>query len=193
MLSDVDILNKIESGDIFIDPYDPKRLQPASYDVLLGNEFLIFDNTQLAYIDPREDTREHTRKVVIDDPDGFIVLHPKEFILGVTAETVGVSDKIACELMGKSSLARLGLIVHTTAGFIDPGNKLKITLEMVNFNNVPLKLYPGMKIGQVAFAELTTPTSRPYGSPGLNSKYYGATGVQASAMHDNYNLDGSMK
>jgi len=189
MLSDQDILQCIESGDIQIDPFDQRRLQPASYDVLLGNEFMVFDNTKAAIIDPKISIHEYTRKVTLRHSGDFIILHPKEFILGVSYETVGVSEKLSCELMGKSSLARLGLIVHTTAGFIDPGNKLKITLEMVNFNTVPLKLYPKMKIAQVAFTRLDTPTKRPYGSPGLRSKYYGATGVQASEMARNFTTE----
>jgi dCTP deaminase len=189
MLSDIDIQQHLDSGDIIIDPYDKKRLQPASYDILLGNEFLLFDNTKASVIDPKVDVSEYTRKVTLKHSGEYIVLHPKEFILGVSWETVGVSEKLSCELMGKSSLARLGLIVHTTAGFIDPGNQLKITLEMVNFNTVPLKLYPKMKIAQVAFSRLDTPTQRPYGSAGLRSKYYGATTVQGSEMARNFTTD----
>jgi dCTP deaminase len=189
MLSDEDIKKQLELGTLTIDPFDPNRLQPASYDVLLGHDFLVFDNTKLAVIDPKIDSAEYTRRVTLKHSGEYIILHPKEFILGVTYDSIGVNHEFACELMGKSSLARLGLIVHTTAGFIDPGNKLNITLEMVNFNTVPLKLYPKMKIGQVAFHRLDTPTQRPYGSPGLRSKYLGSTSVQASQMSRNHTED----
>jgi dCTP deaminase len=186
MLSDIDIKHELSKGEIIISPYDERRLQPASYDVLLGFEFLVFDNTRTAVIDPKSNFNDYVRKVTLNNPGEYLVLHPKEFVLGVTHETIGVSNRFACELMGKSSLARLGLIVHTTAGFIDPGNELKITLEMVNFNTVPLKLYPKMKIAQVAFTQLRTPCEKPYGHNGLGSKYYKAQGVQASEMYKNF-------
>lgn len=186
MLSDVDIVQAMEDGDITISPYTDSQLQPASYDILLGYEFMVFDNTKTSVIDPKTDFSNYVRTIKLKHSSDFIVLHPKEFLLGVSYEEIGVSSKLSCELMGKSSLARLGLIVHTTAGFIDPGNKLCVTLEMVNFNNVPLKLYPKMKIAQIAFNRLDSPTSRPYGSKGLRSKYYGAKTVQASQMWTNY-------
>jgi dCTP deaminase len=186
MLSDTDILEEMKQGNITIDPFDENRLQPASYDVLLGFEFLVFDNTKTSVIDPKSNFNDYTRKIVLNSPGEYLILHPKEFVLGVSYEKVGISAKFACELMGKSSLARLGLIVHTTAGFIDPGNELKITLEMVNFNTVPLKLYPKMKIAQVAFTQLRTPAKKPYGHPDLGNKYYKSDTVEASQMHKNF-------
>lgn len=189
MLSNLDILDEMKKGNITINPFEQNRLQPASYDILLGYEFLIFENHSTHIIDPKTDTSKFTRKVVLENPGQYLILHPKEFILGVSYEKIGVGPGFACELMGKSSLARLGLIVHTTAGFIDPGNSLKITLEMVNFNTIPLKLYPKMKIAQVSFSQLRTPTDIPYGTSGLGSKYYNAEGVQASSMHLNFSKE----
>jgi dCTP deaminase len=184
-LSDIDILEELKKGGVQISNFDPKRLQPASYDVILGNEFMVFDTHKLNCIDPRESVEKYMTRVVLNDDEEFI-LHPNQFALGVTYDKIGVNEKFACQVMGKSSLARLGLIIHTTAGFIDPGNNLCITLEFVNANSIPIKLYPKMKIAQVAFYELKTPTERPYGHADLNSKYYGSTTVQASAMHKNY-------
>ena len=185
-LSDRDIKKALKAGKITIKDFDPKRLQPASYDVMLGYDFITFDRHQLTAIDPKEDISKHTTKIELKSKDDYFVLHPGEFALGVTHDFVGVNAEYSCELMGKSSLARLGLIVHTTAGFIDPGNSLNITLEFFNTNSLPIKLYPEMKIGQVVFEELSSPAENPYGSEGLNSKYYGATTVQASQMHNNY-------
>ena len=184
-LSDIDILNSLDTKDVMIENFEIDRLQPASYDVLLGNDFLVFDNHKIACIDPKNAIDDAMRKVMIPD-DEYFIIHPGEFVLGATWEKIGVSAKYACQIMGKSSLARLGLIIHTTAGFIDPGNNLRITLEFVNTNTVPIKLYPKMKIAQVAFYELKTPTGKPYGSTGLNSKYLNAEGVQASQMYKNY-------
>jgi dCTP deaminase len=185
-LSDTDILKAIQSGEIIIDNFDPQRLQPASYDVLLGYSFLTFEKHEFAVIDPREDNSKYMRKHTLKSKDDFFILHPKEFCLAVTHDHVGVGAGHSMELMGKSSLARLGLIIHTTGGFIDPGNTLNITLELLNANSAPIKLYPEMKIGQVAFTQLTSPVNKPYGHADLNSKYHGATDVQASAMHKNY-------
>ena len=184
-LSDHDILQELKTGGVSISDFDLSRLQPASYDVLLGNEFMVFDTHRLTCIDPREPVNEYMTKVTLADDESF-VLHPNQFALGVTHDKIGVSDRFACQVMGKSSLARLGLIIHTTAGFIDPGNDLNITLEFVNANSIPIKLYPKMKIAQVAFYELRTPAQKPYGHKDLNSKYLGATTVQASEMHKNY-------
>jgi dCTP deaminase len=184
-LSDTDIKQALQVGDISIENYDESRLQPASYDVLLGSDFLIFDNHKIACIDPKHPVADSMRKVSIAEND-FFIIHPGEFVLGATWEMVGVNEKYALQIMGKSSLARLGLIVHTTAGFIDPGNNLRITLELVNTNTLPIKLYPKMKIAQVAFYELRTPAEKPYGTAGLNSKYLNSVGVQASQMHKNY-------
>jgi dCTP deaminase len=187
-LSDIDILNALKTEDILISDFDPERLQPASYDVLLGYEFMVFDNHKITCIDPRESIAGIMQKVILEDENDYFVIHPGQFILSATWDRIGVGAKYSCQIMGKSSLARLGLIIHTTAGFIDPGNNLKITLEFVNTNTIPIKLYPKMKIAQVAFYELKTPCQKLYGSEGLNSKYLGSDGVQASEMHKNYYL-----
>lgn len=185
-LSDVDILDSLEKGEIQITDFDIKRLQPASYDVLLGFDFMYFTSHELSVIDPKEDVSKAMKKYSLKSEEDFFVLHPGEFALASTYDRVGVGPKHAMQLMGKSSLARLGLLVHTTAGFIDPGNNLNITLELVNTNVIPIKLYPKMKIAQVAVFELKTPCQKPYGHKDLNSKYYQATTVQASKMHKNY-------
>lgn len=185
MLSDKDIFQAYKEEKIFISPYDPDRLQPASYDVLLSNDFYIFDLHKIDIIDPRLPIKDFMTKVHIED-DGFFVLHPLQFSLGGTFDQIGVDASHSAEISGKSSLARLGLIIHTTAGFVDPGNDLSVTLELFNCNAIPIKLYPGMKIGQIKFSRLTSPCDRPYGSEGLNSKYYRAESVQPSMMHMNF-------
>ena len=185
-LSDIDIKKALEKGEIIIHDFEEERLQPASYDVLLGFEFIIFDIHKMDSIDPKNKSTEYTKKVVLESEDDYFVLHPGQFALGVTLDYFGVGNKHACQIMGKSSLARLGLIIHTTAGFIDPGNELNVTLEFVNVNTLPIKLYPKMKIAQIAFFELKTPCNRKYGHPDLNSKYYKSKGVEASQMWKNF-------
>lgn len=185
ILSDGDIKKHLAAGDILIEDFDEARLQPASYDVLLGTDFLVYDHQNLSVIDPREDISKFMRKVIVPN-DGHFVLQAGEFALGMVADFVGVGPEYAIELMGKSSLARLGLIIHTTAGFIDPGNQLNVTLELFNTNKVAIKLYPGMKIAQICFRKLSSPAEKPYGTKGLNSKYFNARTVQASAMHKNF-------
>lgn len=187
-LSDIDIKKGIELGDIVISDFDEKRLQPASYDVLLGYEFMIFNNHKFECIDPKKPIHEFMEKIFLSSPEEYFVIHPGQFILGVTKDYFGCNEKYACQIMGKSSLARYGLIVHTTAGFIDPGNKLNATLEFVNTNTVPIRLYPEMKIAQIAFYELKTPAQNAYGTSSLGSKYYDSRGVQASDMHKNFEL-----
>ena len=184
-LSDHDIKNELDKGTITISPFDLDRLQPASYDVLLGNDFLIFNYHAIEIIDPKSPTSNLMTKVSLKDYEAFI-LQPGKFALGATKDVIGVNNNFACQINGKSSLARLGLIIHTTAGFIDPGNKLNITLELYNTNSVPIKLYAGMKIAQVAFYQLRSPSEKAYGDKSLNSKYYGSTGVEASKMHLNF-------
>jgi dCTP deaminase len=186
ILSDTDILKGVENGQIIIQNFDQKRLQPASYDVLLGFDFLVFERHRFEYIDPKKPSSEFMHKVSLKTEDDFFVLHPKEFALGVVWDYIGVDGAHCCQVMGKSSLARLGLIVHTTAGFIDPGNELNITLELVNMNIVPIRLYPKMKIAQIAFEKLSSPAQKPYGHKDLGSKYYKSTKVEASQMHQNF-------
>jgi dCTP deaminase len=185
-LSDVDIKRALKNKEIIIRDFDEKRLQPASYDVLLGYEFIVFDNHKKDSIDPKENSTEYTKKVVLESENDYFVLHPNQFALGVTLDYFGVNKKHACQIMGKSSLARLGLIIHTTAGFVDPGNELNATLEFVNVNTLPIKLYPKMKIAQIAFFELKTEAEKHYGHPNLNSKYYKSKGVESSQMWKNF-------
>lgn len=183
--SDTTIKKLMKTKDITIKPFDPDKLQPCSYDVTLGTEFLVFDDTKGIVIDPQENIAELMRKVKVTKDKPF-VLHPGQFALAATAEEIGVSLKYVCQLNGKSSLGRLGLVIHATAGFIDPGNSLHITLELFNVATMPIILRPGMKVGQVVFEELTEPSERPYGSKGLNSKYFRSKTVEASKMHKNY-------
>jgi len=184
-LSDHDIQTALTNGDITIHDFDVKRLQPASYDVLLGNEFMLFEKHKMNVIDPRVPADEFMRHIRIEDDEAF-VLHPGDFALAVTRDYFGVGPKYCCHIMGKSSLARLGLIIHTTAGFVDPGNELNATLELFNTNSLPVKLYPGMKIAQIAFCQLTSPSQKPYGHKDLGSKYFKSTTVQSSQMHLNF-------
>jgi dCTP deaminase len=185
ILSDRDIKKELKSKEITIKPYRPECLQPASYDVHLDRHFLVFNVNSNFVIDPRDISKDLMQKVSITKTEPFI-LHPGEFALGVLLEETGVSDKLVGRLEGKSSLGRLGLIIHTTAGFLDAGNSLKMTLELFNAGRIPLKLYYGMPIGQMAFEYLSSPCERPYGSKGLNSKYLGDTKPQASKMHLNF-------
>ena len=186
LLSDYDIKQALVSQSITIENFDEARLQPASYDVLMGFDFLTFDKHKIDCIDPKTPIGESMQKVTLTSPDDYFILHPNEVVLGVTYDRIGVNQSYACQIMGKSSLARLGLIVHTTAGFIDPGNTLNITLELVNVNTIPIKLYPLMKIAEVAFFELKTPSEKAYGDVRLNSKYFGANTVQESQMYKSF-------
>ena len=185
-LSDIDIKEALKQGDITIKDFDESRLQPASYDILLGHDFMTFQYEKIDSIDPRKDATQAMNKVNIKSEDDYISLHPQQLALGVSLDYVGVGPKYCMNLMGKSSLGRLGLIIHTTAGFVDPGNSLNVTLELYNTNSVPIRLYPKMKIGQIAFFELKSECERPYGHKDLNSKYYKSTTVEPSQMHKNY-------
>lgn len=185
ILSDRDIKKERRAGEIVIKPYRDECVQPASYDVHLDRTFLIFDINRHFVIDPRDIPKDLMKKIEIGKDEAF-VLHPGEFALGVLLEETGVSDKLVGRLEGKSSLGRLGLIIHTTAGFLDAGNSLKMTLELYNAGKIPIKLYYGMPIGQMAFEYLSSPCERPYGSKGLNSKYKGDTEPVASKMHLNF-------
>lgn len=185
ILSDRDLKKSLGSGEIKIDPLFPNSLQPASIDVHLGADFLVFKTDQHTCIDPKEPLEDMMDSITIDENRQFI-LHPGQFALGMTYETVSVPNNMVCQLNGKSSLGRIGLIVHATAGFIDPGNTLKITLELQNLANLPLKLYYKMPIGQVAFFALSSEAEVPYGQDKLGSKYYGATKPQASQYYKNF-------
>ncbi len=188
ILSDKTIKKLLKTEELVIDPFDPLRLQPSSYDVSVGSEFLVFDNTKGTVIDPQADNSSLMRKVIASPEEPFI-LHPGQFALAATEEEIGVSEGFVCILNGKSSLGRLGLLIHATAGFIDPGNSLNITLELFNVATMPIILRPGMKIGQVVFQQLSEAAERPYGHPELNSKYYKSKSVEPSKMHKNYDTE----
>jgi dCTP deaminase len=182
--ADRTIKQKVKSGEIVIDPFDPDRLQPASYDLTLDNEFRIFRVHEIEAIDVKEKSNI-MEKVVVKEDHPFI-LHPSNFALALVREKTGVDDSHVGRLEGKSSLARLGLIIHTTAGFLDPGNCLQLTLELYNASPLPIKLYPGMKIAQIAFEQLDRACERPYGSKELGSKYFRASHIQESKMYLNF-------
>lgn len=185
ILSDRDIKISLKSGRISINPLFPNSIQPASVDVHLGADFLIFRPSNHVALDPREPIDDMMEPVKINDKKQFI-LHPGQFALGMTYEVIGLGDDIVGHLDGKSSLGRIGLIVHATAGYIDPGNKLKITLELHNIADMPIILYYKMPIGQMTFVPLSTAADVPYGKGKLGSKYYGAMKPQASQYHKNF-------
>ena len=172
VLSDRTILQLIGEGRIGVEPFDRADVQPSSIDLRLGADFQVFRNSRYPYIDPAREQSGLTELVTATAEEPF-VLHPGEFVLGTTAEWIKLPDDIVARLEGKSSLGRLGLLIHSTAGYVDPGWSGRLTLELSNVANLPIVLTPGMKIGQISFAEMTTPVDRPYGSPGLGSKYQG--------------------
>jgi len=185
LLSDRDILTQVDSGRVRVDPWDPGMVQPSSVDVRLDKHFRIFESHRYAVIDPAEDQPELTREVT-PDGDGPFVLHPGEFVLGSTYEHLSLPDDIAARLEGKSSLGRLGLLTHSTAGFIDPGFKGHVTLELSNVATLPINLWPGMRIGQLCFFKLSSPAQHPYGSAGAGSHYQGQRGPTPSRSHLNF-------
>ena len=172
VLSDGTILQYVEEGRIKVDPWDPKMVQPASIDLRLGDSFRVFHNHRATAIDLRDPPSNLTEEVVMPDGDAFVI-HPGEFCLGRTLEWVQIPNDIVARIEGKSSLGRLGLIVHATAGFCDPGFEGTLTLELNNLTRVPIRLYPGLPIAQLSFMTLDRPALRPYGSPGLGSHYQG--------------------
>ncbi|MCA0379231.1 MAG: dCTP deaminase [Actinobacteria bacterium] len=185
LLSDRDIKAELESGRIGLTPSEAEMVQPSSVDVRLDRYFRLFDNHKYAVIDPAEEQPELTRLIEVDPSEGFI-LHPGEFVLGSTYEKVSLPDDIAARLEGKSSLGRLGLLTHSTAGFIDPGFEGHVTLELSNVATLPIRLWPGMKIGQLCFFKLSSPAERPYGSGATFSRYLGQRGPTASRSHQNF-------
>jgi dCTP deaminase len=174
VLSDATIRELIDNGRLVIDPFDPAMVQPASVDIHLGNSFRVFHNHRIQSIDLGDPPRDLTEHVEIAE-DGEFVIHPGEFVLGRTDERVEVPDDIVCRIEGKSSIGRLGLVVHATAGFVDPGFVGTLTLEITNFNSVPIVLRPGLPICQLSFMTLDRPAERPYGHPDLGSHYHGQT------------------
>ena len=185
ILSDRTIRAEIESGRIGVDPYDPAMVQPSSIDVRLDHRFLVFRSHTRPVIDVRQDLTDLTEQVTATDTEPFI-LHPGEFVLGATAEVVSLPDDIVGRVEGKSSLGRLGLLIHTTAGFVDAGFHGQLTLEFSNVATLPITLYPGMKIGQISFLRMDGPAEHPYGTSSLGSKYAGQLGPTPSQYWKNF-------
>lgn len=185
ILSDRTLREQIEAGRICIDPLGPNAIQPSSIDVRIDNMFRIFRNHDRRVIDVKEDLSDLTEIVEVDNGEAF-VLHPGEFVLASTLEAISLPDDLVARIEGKSSLARLGLLIHSTAGFIDPGFSGHITLELANVATLPITLYPGMKIGQISFQHMTTPADVPYGSSAIGSKYQGQRGPTPSRYFENF-------
>lgn len=187
LLSDRDIRTQIEAGRIGLEPLDMALIQPSSMDVRLDRFFRLFDNHKYPFIDPREQQDDLTRFVEVDKDEAFI-LHPGEFVLGSTFEFVSLPNDIAARLEGKSSLGRLGLLTHSTAGFVDPGFQGHVTLELSNTATLPIKLWPGIKIGQLCFFQLSSESENPYGSSKYGSRYQGQRGPTASRSYLNFHI-----
>ena len=185
ILSDRSLREAIAAGRLVIDPLDDDAIQPSSIDVRLDNRFRVFYTARHPYIDVKQPMEDLTELVEVKPDDAFI-LHPGEFVLGSTLEQVGIPPDLAARLEGKSSLGRLGLMTHSTAGFLDPGFTGHVTLELSNVANLPITLYPGMRIGQIAVFQLTTAAERPYGSRGVGSKYQGQRGPTPSRYWENF-------
>ncbi|MDQ3324595.1 MAG: dCTP deaminase [Actinomycetota bacterium] len=185
LLSDGDIRAEVDAGRVSLEPYAPELVQPSSIDVRLDRMFRVFENHRYPHIDPAEEQPELTRMVQPTGDEPFI-LHPGEFVLGSTYEVVTLPDDIAARLEGKSSLGRLGLLTHSTAGFIDPGFSGHVTLELSNVATLPIKLWPGMKIGQLCFFRLSSPSEHPYGSAVYGSRYQGQRGPTPSRSFANF-------
>jgi dCTP deaminase len=185
LLSDRDIRSEIQTGRVAVEPFDEAMIQPSSVDVRLDKFFRVFENHKYSVIDPSIEQAELTREVIAEDDEAFI-LHPGEFVLASTYEVITLPDDIAGRLEGKSSLGRLGLLTHSTAGFIDPGFSGHITLELSNVANLPVKLYPGMKIGQLCLIKLSSPAEHPYGSAIYASRYQGQRGPTPSRSFMNF-------
>ena len=185
LLSDRDIQAELTAGRIGLEPSDAAMIQPSSVDVRLDRYFRLFDNHKYPFIDPAEDQPELTHLIEVDPKEPFI-LHPGEFVLGSTYEQVTLPDNIAARLEGKSSLGRLGLLTHSTAGFIDPGFSGHVTLELSNVATLPIKLWPGMKIGQLCFFQLSSPAINPYGTGAYANRYQGQRGPTASRSFQNF-------
>lgn len=185
LLSDRDLRKELDAGRLVVEPYDPAMLQPSSIDIRLDRYFRVFDNTRYTHIDPSIQQDELTSLIEQPGDDPF-VLHPGEFVLGSTFERVALPDDLAGRLEGKSSLGRLGLLTHSTAGFIDPGFAGHITLELSNVANLPITLWPGMKIGQLCLFQLTSAAAHPYGSARAGSRYQDQRGPTPSRAYLNF-------
>ena len=185
LLSDRDIRAEIAANRVGVEPFEEAMIQPSSVDVRLDKFFRVFVNHKYSVIDPSTEQAELTREVIAEGDEPFI-LHPGEFVLASTYEVITLPDDIAGRLEGKSSLGRLGLLTHSTAGFIDPGFSGHITLELSNVANLPVKLFPGMKIGQLCLIKLSSPAEHPYGSEKYGSRYQGQRGPTASRSFKNF-------
>src|SRR5512133_3673909 len=185
ILSDRDIREQISAGRITLDPFGASCLQPSSVDLHVDDQFRVFANSRYPYIDVREEMPDLTELVEVK-PDEPFILHPGEFVLGSTLERVSIPDDLVARREGKSSLGRLGLLIHSTAGYVDPGWDGYLTLELSNVANLPITIYPGMKIGQISFFRLTTAADRPYGSKDRGSKYQGQRGPTASRFFEEF-------
>ncbi|MGA7271966.1 MAG: dCTP deaminase [Acidimicrobiia bacterium] len=184
IFSDHSIREAIAEGRIAIDPFESSFVQPSSVDLRVDSGFRVFQNHRHPSIDPRSPQEDLTRLVEVGNEP--FMLHPGEFVLGATLEKVRLGVDVVARLEGKSSLGRLGLLIHSTAGFIDPGFEGAITLELSNVATLPIAIYPGMKIGQISFYQMTTPADHPYGSPELGSKYQGQSGPTPSRAHRDF-------
>ena len=187
ILSDRDLKVELESGRVVVDPLGPNAIQPSSIDLRIGRHFRIFANTRYPYIDVRKPMEGLTELVEVTGEEPFI-LHPGEFVLGTTLERVAIPDDLVGRLEGKSSLGRLGLLIHSTAGFVDAGFAGNLTLELSNVANLPITLYPGMKIGQISLFRMSSPAERPYGSTRLGSKYLDQVGPTPSRYWENFEV-----
>jgi dCTP deaminase len=185
LLSDRDIALEVKAGRVKVEPFTDAMIQPSSIDVRLDRFFRVFENHKYSVIDPSIEQSDLTREVAVND-DEFFILHPGEFVLASTFEVITLPDDIAGRLEGKSSLGRLGLLTHSTAGFIDPGFSGHITLELSNVANLPVKLFPGMKIGQLCLIKLSSPAEHPYGSALYGSRYQGQRGPTPSKSWLNF-------
>src|SRR5437773_8351239 len=190
VLSDRTIARLLAEGRIEIDPCDDSLLQPSSVDVRVDRYFRVFHNNRYPYIDVREEQEDLTELVEVEEGTPF-VLHPGEFVLGSTLERVRLPDDLVARLEGKSSLGRLGLLIHSTAGYVDPGWDGYLTLELSNVANLPITIYSGMKIGQISFFRLTSAAETPYGSKDRGSKYQGQRGPTASRFFEEFTAEGS--
>jgi dCTP deaminase len=185
ILSDVDLRKAVAAGRIGIEPFDESAIQPSSIDVRVDSLFRVFRNHTAGVIDVKQDMSGLAELVEIPD-DGVFMLHPGEFVLGSTLERISVPDDLVARIDGKSSLGRLGLLIHSTAGFVDPGWDGNITLELANVASLPITIYPGMRIGQLSFMHMTSPAERPYGKGARGSKYHGQRGPTPSRYFENF-------
>jgi len=185
IFSDRTIKEAVAAGRIAVDPYDESFVQPSSIDLRVDRYFRVFENHKYPHIDPRVRQEDLTTIVEVPGDEAF-VLHPGEFVLGSTLERVRLGNDIVARLEGKSSLGRLGLLIHSTAGFVDPGFDGYLTLELSNVANLPIAIYPGMRIGQISFYQMTTDADHPYGSAGAGSKYQGQRGPTPSRVHRDF-------